>query len=250
MTKYRNNIDYPRRPLVISGNLYYVRMSTRLGIMYKLGFTTLNTVDERFSFKNNGDEKFVDFVLFFIKIENAWDVEQRIHKYYKEKALFNGMDERMPFFKNGQSELYAEDILDMDPNYTLDQARQTRLNIDIDNYKSFGASEEKCQEFIEAEKNRYEMSLEAIRDAEAFKAKYSSSTLVRLLKLILSPVVFIIDLLLKKYDQPLFSTNVEKDNQMLELFVRLRAANYVDIDNARIERQAKVTRLMRELNIK
>lgn len=35
----------------------------------------------------------------------------------------------MPLYKNGQSELYVEDILKIDPRYTPEQARTTRTNI-------------------------------------------------------------------------------------------------------------------------
>ena len=94
-----------------SGHLYYVRLKTELGIFYKLGFTTMGSVQQRLGFKGSNDDDLIEQVLLFIYLDNAYEVEQLLHNHFHGDIAFPLPDEKMPFFKNGQSELYIKDIL-------------------------------------------------------------------------------------------------------------------------------------------
>ena len=124
-SKNRRNYGYSfeRAPVEDKkGNLYYVRLKTPLGPFYKLGFTTMPSVRERFAFQNNGHEDQIDWVIGFIESSNALSIEMMLHTHFRRKTPFPRPEKGMPFFGNGQSELYAEDILGMDEDYTANQA--------------------------------------------------------------------------------------------------------------------------------
>ncbi|GAA5100526.1 GIY-YIG nuclease family protein [Wohlfahrtiimonas larvae] len=121
------------RPPSNKGNLYYVRFSTSLGYFYKIGFTTANSVEKRFSY-NSVDFLDIDKVLLFEYLDNAYDIEQQLHSCLSERALFKEFKNQnavYPLFKNGQSELYLEDILGLDPEYTEEQRFQTFKNVKL-----------------------------------------------------------------------------------------------------------------------
>jgi hypothetical protein len=66
------------RPRVIQGNdvepegiLYYIRLKTQFGMLYKLGFTSLESVHERLAYQRKGHEKLIDTVLFSARFNNA-----------------------------------------------------------------------------------------------------------------------------------------------------------------------------------
>lgn len=106
------------------GNLYYVRLKTSLGPMYKLGFTTMASVKERFAFQGAGHEDQIDEVIAFVPDTGALLIEQRLHRHFKRHSVFPMIERDMPFAGNGQSELYVEDILEMDFEYTPEQGRR------------------------------------------------------------------------------------------------------------------------------
>jgi hypothetical protein len=123
-----------RRPMPpppsTEGHLYYVRLNTPVGLVYKLGFTTMASVQERFAFKGDGAEKLIDRELLFVRQSDAWAIEQELHRLFDKKKLFPvGGWSAMPLYGNGQSELYVEDVLGLDHSYTPVQAQATRDNI-------------------------------------------------------------------------------------------------------------------------
>ena len=112
------------------GNLYYVRLNTSVGTVYKLGFTTMKSAFDRLAYAGNNDDKLIDSVLLFRFFEDASKMEGVLHAYFKNKRAFpSGMDKRMPLFGNGQSELYIEDILGLDLDYSLEQKLETEKQI-------------------------------------------------------------------------------------------------------------------------
>lgn len=111
------------RPDTPSGNLYYVRLKTPNGIYYKLGFTKRNTVSERLGFQGNSDKDLIDKEFLFVFREDAFNIEQRLHNHFSKDRIFGKFGDypHAPLYKNGQSELYAVDILALDPAYTEEQ---------------------------------------------------------------------------------------------------------------------------------
>lgn len=112
-----------------AGNIYYVRLKTPFGPFYKLGFTTMASVHERLAFQGAGHETQIDAVLGFVASPNALSIEQTLHGHFNHKQAFSIPDLLMPFAGNGQSELYVEDILSLDEEFTREQARRVRVSI-------------------------------------------------------------------------------------------------------------------------
>ncbi|CAM3837467.1 GIY-YIG nuclease family protein [Vreelandella rituensis] len=107
------------------GHVYYIRLTTHKGIFYKIGFTKSNDVIKRFSYRGSQNYKLIDKVLLFKYSPFAYEIEQmchshlRPHKSYKGdglRYLFADMSKH-PFFRDGQSELYTQDVLGLDPEY-------------------------------------------------------------------------------------------------------------------------------------
>lgn len=115
------------------GHLYYVRLNTPLGKFYKIGFTTMKSVNDRLAFQGTGDEKYIDEVLYFNFRLGALSLEQSLHSYFAEKAAFHKYSAYadLPLSKNGQSELYYEDVLELDNKYTPAQAEETRKAVEL-----------------------------------------------------------------------------------------------------------------------
>ena len=106
------------RPDGNAGHLNYVRVRSRFGPLYKIGFTKSESVARRFNFKNNGDEKMLDAQFLFAYHEDAFNLEKRLHEHFSAKKAFGNFAsyEHLPLYKNGQSELYPFDILGIDPD--------------------------------------------------------------------------------------------------------------------------------------
>lgn len=119
------------RPARTDGYVYYVRLKTPLGLFYKLGFTSLGSVEERLAFQGKGDEDLVDKVLFFVYLKDGYDVETALHQHFRPRKAFSNVqsDPNLPLYRNGQSELYIDDILDYDSGYHIDQAHATQRGI-------------------------------------------------------------------------------------------------------------------------
>jgi len=136
------------RPTVIQqrdadpeGILYYVRLKTQFGMLYKLGFTSLESVHERLAYQRKGHEKLIDAVLFSARFDNALVLEQCLHDHFKSKSLFPVPDRDMPLYENGQSEVYAEDILGLDGSYTEERAKAVVFAIQAWRLRRLGKTE-------------------------------------------------------------------------------------------------------------
>ena len=133
-----------------SGNLYYVRLKTPFGLMYKLGYTSMESVETRLAFKGAGDEKHIDKVLIFLPFDDAYDIEEVLHEYFATKSFFrNYQDFDMPLSGNGQTELYLEDILGLDREYSANQAVETHQCIRRYQMKRNGTEDEKIEESLQ-----------------------------------------------------------------------------------------------------
>lgn len=211
-------------------------------MMYKIGFTSFNSAKERFSFQESEDEKYIDSVLFFLNFQDAWDIEQQLHNHFKKNRLFSGFDEKMPFYKNGQSELYAEDVLKMDDFYTDQQAEKTRINIDVFNYKIFGATDEQCKLLIESENKRFEKyRIEKMKSKE-----FESSLIIRSIIFLLKPFVLIISLLFDFIFRMLFAQSIADEARINALIERIRRVNMEERNKEKIRRE-KYNELVREV---
>ena len=115
------------------GKIYYVRLITPLGKFYKIGYTSMNSVSSRLAFQGTGDDKYIDEVLYFNFHFGALDLEQCLHGHFHDKAAFRqySADVDMPLPKNGQSELYYDDVLNLDKDFTPAQANFTRKAVEL-----------------------------------------------------------------------------------------------------------------------
>lgn len=91
----------------------------------------MNSVEQRFSYNNSTNYNLIDEVLLFEHDYNAHSREQKIHRKYRMKKAFSKYSNKtyFPLAKNGQSELYYEDILEKDSSYSKEKAELTKLNI-------------------------------------------------------------------------------------------------------------------------
>ena len=119
-----DNTNARRNP---AGNIYYARMTTKWGIFYKLGYTSQSTLEDRLNYGEKNDGKLVDRVLLWSWSDTALLEEQKLHGLFYDKRVFGkyGKFHNGPLYKNGQSELYAEDILDLDPECTDQQVKKS-----------------------------------------------------------------------------------------------------------------------------
>ncbi|EJM73376.1 GIY-YIG nuclease family protein [Pseudomonas sp. GM55] len=131
MRRYR--VLRPHQPAQKNGNLYYVRLNTPLGIFYKLGFTSLESVAKRLGYQGTGDEAYIDEVLYFVYHENAFDLETTLHAHFASQSVFRMFSAApdMPLCGNGQSELYYDDILGLDSAFTKEQSEKTRSSVKL-----------------------------------------------------------------------------------------------------------------------
>ena len=114
-----------------AGYLYYVRLQTSVGSLYKIGFTKLASAEDRLKFNGAGDEKLIESVLLFIHLDNAYSIEQQLHSSFSNARAFGKFARYpyMPLFQNGQSELYVEDVLKLDESFEISNVKQTRKRI-------------------------------------------------------------------------------------------------------------------------
>ena len=161
---------YRTQPYVLRSNqidpeglLYYVRLKTPYGRIYKLGYTSLGSVHERLAYQGKGHEKLIEAVLLTVKYDDALLREQCLHSYFKSKSLLPVPDQDMPLFGNGQSELYAEDILGLDPTYTDGHRRAVESAIQARRLQRLGMSKGE----IAARAAEEEKSEQLVRDLDA-----------------------------------------------------------------------------------
>jgi hypothetical protein len=105
-----------QRPKDCSGNVYYVRLATSEGILYKIGFTKKPFLNERFEYSGQGDEKLIDKEFLFTFREDAWDIEQTLLDHFAKFRAFGkySNDPAMPLAGRGQTELFRRDVLGLD----------------------------------------------------------------------------------------------------------------------------------------
>lgn len=113
------------RPKTREGYVYYVRLRTNKGVFYKIGFTTMESLEKRFSYKGSENYKLIDKIFLYKYFIYAYDIEQLLHDHlrnenayskYKLANLFRDLSAH-PLFRDGQTELYKEDVLGLDPDY-------------------------------------------------------------------------------------------------------------------------------------
>lgn len=124
-----------RRPRTSSGYVYYIKLKVEGVDYYKLGFTTKNSIQERFSYSGHGDEKLVDTVFFFTYCKNAWDIEQKLLDEFKNHKAFKkySNDASKPLPGRGQTELFRQDVLGLDEaRYSLLGERLTSASSEND----------------------------------------------------------------------------------------------------------------------
>jgi hypothetical protein len=138
---------YHRKPLVNSydprsdaGNLYYARLKTELGTFYKLGYTTMPSVAERLGREGSDDARYIDKVLLFVHHKKAYSIESRLHGHFDSKKAFGkyASTDHFPLQGNGQSELYYDDILGLDEDFSKEHAVETRRRTEQLRLKSAG----------------------------------------------------------------------------------------------------------------
>lgn len=132
------------RQAQLAGNLYYVRLKTSAGYVYKLGFTTMRSVHERLAFQGGGDEELIDKVFLFNHFDDAFDMEEQLHHHFRDKAVFRKKYPKSngPLYKNGQSELYVEDILKLDSSYTQARGELTLKDLKVADLEHRGLTTE------------------------------------------------------------------------------------------------------------
>jgi hypothetical protein len=102
------------------GNVYYIKLNTNLGVFYKIGYTSKSSVEKRFSYGNSTNYLAIAEVLRFDYYDNALLEEQILHDKFKDKRAFPKFSNKpyLPFAGDGQSELYYEDVLNLDDKYS------------------------------------------------------------------------------------------------------------------------------------
>ncbi len=246
--KTRTSLNHSLRPSNPSGNVYYARLITPLGIFYKLGFTTHDSVQARLAYKGNGDEKLLDHVLCFGYLDDAFDVEFALHSHFAVRAAFSSYcaEPDLPLFGNGQSELYIDDVLGLDDAYTATQAHKTRNNIRL-------AERARTQKAVEQMRHYAAPPLEKHTDVE------------QILKLIEGPLLWLMrayskfSLLFASQSEKVFHAAQEGKHYAAPLaksvdigwmIERLKNAHYERTDKLRHERLVRIRQMEREDGIK
>lgn len=227
-------------PPTKAGHLYYVRLRTPVGIVYKLGFTTLDSVHARLSFRGDGTDKLIERVLLFAHFNDAWDLEQELHMLFRRHATFSGWDEAMPLFANGQSELYREDVLDLDHEYSRRQSQDTAEEIALARQVALGADEASLRAQLNdrrRERDEQERQWAEARAATAAKPSgWMGRAAIAFIRMGLSACTAILKLAIKLGE-------TENDRRNESRIVELRGMLK---DTARIER----VRQLRQLNLR
>ncbi|QSX32099.1 hypothetical protein JYB87_09890 [Shewanella avicenniae] len=83
------------------------------------------------SYGGSEDWKYIDKVLLFLNLSDAFNIEQSLHSCLDSKKAFGrfSASKDFPLCKNGQSELYIEDVLTLDSEYSEQQKQETLYKI-------------------------------------------------------------------------------------------------------------------------
>lgn len=229
----------------MAGHVYYVRLTTPVGLMYKLGFTSLGSVQERFAYQAKGHEKLIDRVLLFAFFEDALAMERDLHAHFSSKALFPIEDRHMPFFANGQSEIYCEDILGLDGKFKQAQSIETRQNIRVATAKRMGASDEQLHELHKAnEASLANAWRHGVDDADAAK-KTALPLHWRVLGKLLGGVLFVLTASFKLVHKIFYETENSRHAEERANFAQARLREAAAQE--RLNRRKELDRLIREL---
>jgi hypothetical protein len=247
-TRYKPAQRKDLAPIDKAGNIYYIRLNTEIGVVYKLGFTSLSSAEDRLAFQGNGHEKCIDSVLCFAFLEDAWDVEQTLHKYFSKKALFRGNDDQMPFFGNGQSELYREDILNLDPDFCEAQAEETRIKILTAKFKSYGATDDQVDKLINNEKANYKNDW--VNQLKATEKTTLSPIAYFIGLLLIKPIIFIFYYFFRIIEFVFSPNEIESKKRIDFLLARIESSDGDRRDSERIKRQAKLNKMLKEHDAK
>lgn len=114
-----------------AGNLYYVRIRSMYGPLYKIGFTAMSSVHERMSYGGSQDHRLIEKVLLFRQMSDAGRAEGDLHVHFSSRNAFGRFSRSadFPLTGNGQSELYFRDVLGLDDDYSWRQAFKTWLRV-------------------------------------------------------------------------------------------------------------------------
>lgn len=111
-----------------NGYLYYIELEIEKKSYYKVGYTKDDSVYKRFSYGGSNDYKYIKKVIFFHYFENAFELEQNIHDFLKFMLNHEFYPKNnYPFYENGQSEIYPEDVLTLN-NKRLNQSERKHRN--------------------------------------------------------------------------------------------------------------------------
>lgn len=132
---FKNLWRWIKRPKNPAGYVYYARLKTNCGLLYKLGYTKKPSLKERLAYGGQGDEKMIDQEFFFTYCEDAWDVEQTLLEHFTRQRAFGkySKDARKPLCGRGQTELFADDILGLDESLYIEPDAQTLAKIRAQN---------------------------------------------------------------------------------------------------------------------
>lgn len=124
-----------KRPKNPAGYVYYARLKTDCGLLYKLGYTKKPSLIERLAYGGHGDEKLIEQEFFFTYREDAWDVEQTLLEHFTRLRAFGkySKDSRKPLCGRGQTELFASDILGLDDSLYVKPDAQTLAKVRAQN---------------------------------------------------------------------------------------------------------------------
>lgn len=157
-----------KEPDTREGYLYYIRLKTEKGRFYKIGFTKMESVEDRFSYGGSENYKLIDKVLMYKYSMYAYDIEFLLHSHlrkfntynrYKFVNLFRDLNEH-PLFGDGQTELYKIDVLGLDSDYkkpfiSFDSAkgdfvRRRKLSMDGYYHTVKGKAEKRVYEILDS----------------------------------------------------------------------------------------------------
>jgi hypothetical protein len=104
----------------------------------------MRSVHERLAYNGAGNEKLIEKVIFFVYLEDAFDIECQLHELFKDKIAYtkNHSHETAPLYKSGQTELYRSDVLNLDTEFAGDAGF----------YRRQGLSEEDIQKSLRRQK--------------------------------------------------------------------------------------------------
>ncbi len=69
------------RPETSEGYLYYIRLNTEKGLLYKIGFTKMENVEKRFSYGGSDKYKQIEKVFMYKYSMYAYDIELLLHNH-------------------------------------------------------------------------------------------------------------------------------------------------------------------------